>query len=108
MKRRKAQPVTESSRPYDIIGAISRYECGNIQYDEMLILFQHLVNTGLAWKLQGHYGRTAATLLRCGDITAPILPCRHCGQPCTPDNASTIHRSCTGFGEYAKQTGRTS
>lgn len=39
------------------------YEMGDITNENFLRLFQHLINTGLAWKLQGHYGRTAQALL---------------------------------------------
>ena len=45
--------------------AFRRGEC-----QEMVELFQHLVDSGLAWELQGSYGRTAAALIEAGEITA--------------------------------------
>lgn len=54
---------------YDYVGAIIEYESGELGEDETLELFQHLVDTGQAWTLQGHYGRTAAALLDAGYIT---------------------------------------
>ena len=53
---------------YDQIGAIIAYETGELNEDETLELFQHLVNNGLAWSLQGHYGRTASYLIEAGLI----------------------------------------
>jgi len=55
---------------YDLTGAIIAYETGTIETEEELLqLFQHLVDTGLAWSLQGHYGRTAISLIEDGYIT---------------------------------------
>ena len=54
---------------YDLTGAIIAYETGTIETEEELLqLFQHLVDTGLAWSLQGHYGRTAVALIEAGHI----------------------------------------
>lgn len=54
--------------PNDLTGRIIAYESGELHYDEMLALFQDLVNSGLAWELQGSYGRTAQDLLAAGLI----------------------------------------
>lgn len=36
--------------------------------EEVLEAWQHLVDTGLAWQLQGFFGRTAARLIEAGHI----------------------------------------
>tara|TARA_Y100000296_G_scaffold68905_1_gene82351 strand:- start:229 stop:459 length:231 start_codon:yes stop_codon:yes gene_type:complete len=56
---------------FNQIDAIIAYETGVLSDDDAVILFQGLVNSGLAWQLQGHYGRTAAALIRNGIITQP-------------------------------------
>lgn len=54
---------------------IIAYEAGELGEDETLELFAELVRTGLAWRLQGHYGRTAASLIDAGLIdVAAVRP----------------------------------
>lgn len=48
---------------YDTTGNIIAYEEGELDFDQMVELFQHLVDTGLAWQLQGSYGRVARDLI---------------------------------------------
>lgn len=45
------------------------YESGELTDLETLSLFGELIRSGLVWTLQGHYGRTATDLIRCGYLT---------------------------------------
>ena len=49
-----------------MVSQIIDYENGDLGEDEIIELFQHLIDTGLAWSLQGHYGRTAMDLIQGG------------------------------------------
>lgn len=48
------------------IDKIMKYENGEMTDDEVIEMFQELIDSGLAWKLQGHYGRTAMALIEGG------------------------------------------
>jgi hypothetical protein len=64
-KNKKETPL---EKPYDHVGAIMSYEQGDLDEEGTTKLFQHLVDTGLAWQLQGSYGRTAKAMLDAGII----------------------------------------
>jgi len=42
------------------------FESGLLDEEQIIELFQELVDTGLAWQLQGFYGRTAKALIEAG------------------------------------------
>lgn len=48
------------------LGAMIAWEQGELDEDATIELFQDLVDTGLAWQLQGTYGRTAMDLINAG------------------------------------------
>ena len=52
----------------DITTALIEFEYGTLDESAVVNLFQRLVDTGLAWRLQGRYGRTAVALLESGRI----------------------------------------
>lgn len=51
---------------YDELGAIMAYEGGELDDEHTIELFQHLIDSGLVWQLQGSYGRTAHALIEQG------------------------------------------
>jgi hypothetical protein len=55
--------VYGSDESHDIVGHMMDYESGRLPQAQSIELFQRLINTGMAWQLQGHYGRTATMLL---------------------------------------------
>ena len=50
----------------NLVNQIMSYESGEMSDDEQIKFFQELINTGLAWSLQGHYGRVASSMIEAG------------------------------------------
>lgn len=56
----------QSEKAWDEVGFIMAFEGGELSDDEVIEGFQHLVDNGHAWSLQGSYGRAAAALIQQG------------------------------------------
>lgn len=56
------------AKKYSLVDKIIAYESGQLSDNEIIKLFQKLVNNGMAWTLQGHYGRTAKAMIDAGLI----------------------------------------
>jgi hypothetical protein len=53
----------------DFTSQIIAFESGELDDKEIIDLFAVLIKTGLAWQLQGSYGRAAASLIEQGLIS---------------------------------------
>ena len=51
----------------DVVNKMIAWESGELDHDETVEFFQHLIDTGMVFSLQGCYQRTAAALIRSGD-----------------------------------------
>ena len=56
----------------DTLDLMMAWEDGTLSDEDTLTLFQRLVNNGMAWRLQGVYGRTASAFLERGLIRSPF------------------------------------
>ncbi len=66
-----AEPQHDVERPFDVTAFIMDYECGEADEDRIVEGFQYMIDTGLAWRLQGSYGRMAAALIESGHCSRP-------------------------------------
>ena len=53
------------------VDKIIKYESGDMDEHELIEFFQGLIDSGMAWKLQGSYGRMAMHLISEGICTPP-------------------------------------
>lgn len=56
-------------KQFDLVGFIMGYENDELSNDEITKGFQHLIDNGMAWTLQGTYGRMATHLIEAGYCT---------------------------------------
>ena len=50
----------------DMVNKILSYEDGEMDEQEIIDLFQELIDTGVSWKLQGRYGRMENNIIESG------------------------------------------
>ena len=63
------QATLNADGKFDLTTRIIEFETGESNEEEVIELFQYLVDTGLAWSLQGSYGRTAEALIEAGLVS---------------------------------------
>lgn len=67
MARKIPATLTEAlANDFSTVDFIIEYEAGALSEAEVIDGFQHLIDSGIVWSLQGSYGRTAATLIAAG------------------------------------------
>lgn len=50
-------------RKFDVFNFLMDYESGELNDEAIIKGFQYLIDSGLAWQLQGMYGRMAKALI---------------------------------------------
>jgi hypothetical protein len=58
--------MTKKANKFNVVAFCLDWETGDLPEDEIREGFQHLINSGLAWQLQGCYGRFANSLIDAG------------------------------------------
>lgn len=58
----------EPKEPMDLITDLDDWENGLMDFEDETALFQQLVDNGMAWALQGSYGRRAKELIEQGAV----------------------------------------
>jgi hypothetical protein len=54
------------TKKIDVVSSIMAFENGELDQEQTIELFQNLIDTGMAWKLQGTYGRQATEFIEEG------------------------------------------
>jgi hypothetical protein len=70
----------EQNANMEHIDAIIDFENGSLSDEEIVTLFQSLIDSGQVWQMQGSYGRQAIAMLRSGQcMLSDISQCDYYG-----------------------------
>lgn len=58
--------MTAYTNQQDVVSDLIAFEEGELDQEEVVALFQRLIDNGMAWTLQGSYGRAATRLIEAG------------------------------------------
>lgn len=58
--------IEPAPKQFDQVAFIIAFEAGELDDGAVADGFQHLIDSGLVWQLQGFYGRTAMRLINAG------------------------------------------
>lgn len=73
IERKSVIAMAKPNTKFNVVDFVVDYEMGETTEEETTAGFQHLINTGMAWELQGYYGRVAKYLIDGGYCTPPTL-----------------------------------
>jgi hypothetical protein len=60
--------MTSTTAQHDIVSDLRAYENGEMEYEDVITLFQNLLDTGTIYHLQGSYGRQMQRFLNSGEV----------------------------------------
>jgi hypothetical protein len=58
--------TVKEKKVFDQVGFIIAFENGLSSDQDIIEGFQNMIDSGIVWKLQGSYGRTAVSLIEAG------------------------------------------
>ena len=70
---------------FNMTGQLLKWTTEGLDEEDTIELFQQLIDSGLAWQLEGHIGRCAMDLINSGD-------CHHC----EPQQRFDVENGCQG------------
>jgi len=68
-RRVTARRHSKTAKPKVDVEQLLAYEAGEMTPEQQIAFFQRLIDSGLVWQLQGHYGRTVTALIKAGHCT---------------------------------------